>query len=489
MPISLDRYQILKECKGNRVNRIFIVEDKQTKQTYILKIIKIQDVEKQLREIEVHKRLNHKYIIKLIDYDVSRSYIILLVEYAKYGDLFTHLNRLGELPEKTVLKFYFQVVKAIHYLHSNGFVHRDIKPENVLITRKFSPRIADFGTSAHTGFIKNTYCGTAEYMAPEIMLRLQQTEKVDVWALGILLYEIMHNMTPFKNETPSTIQRRVREGKIRFKIGLNPAIIKLILKILKADPQDRPTTYDILTDPLFADFHGKVDEKNDEFGAERTADWDKKVDDNVQSKLNEYRKSIVGNDAKTKGPVSMIFDKQPPVQSAEVLPTIQKQKEEQGQKPYDLTSIHAQKCFPLKEHSGLLNTKNYNESDSKTDIAVNGKSSNAIIDFSEKNSLALDSNYLASYENQLSPLVSCQFKNYKSKFAEGQPAYVGANLASISSPDLLKKPTTFPTSSVLADQRFAVPSEKPFPIQKPTAGIDASGSGKKHPNECSLQQI
>lgn len=258
MTINFQNYVVIRECKGNQANKIYIVEDKQTKQMMILKLIKIYDLEKQLREIEVHKRLNYKFVIKMIDYDISKTHIILLIEYAKYGDLFSILPKLREIPEKRLLKFYFQFLKAMDYLHSQGFVHRDIKPENILITKKFSPRLADFGTSAKTDFVKNTFCGTYEYMAPEIYQRHKQTEKVDIWALGILLYEMTHQFTPFKKKSVYEIKKIIDESKIEFRKDLNPLIKNFILRILKFDPCERPSTKNLLLDPLFAEFAKKL---------------------------------------------------------------------------------------------------------------------------------------------------------------------------------------------------------------------------------------
>lgn len=254
MTINFHNYTVIKECKGNQANKIYIVEEKETRQMMILKLIKIYDLEKQLREIEVHKRLNYKFVIKMLDYDINKTHIILLIEYAKYGDLFSMLPKLREIPEKRLLKFFFQFLQAMDYLHTQGFVHRDIKPENILITKKFSPRLADFGTSAKTDFVKNTFCGTYEYMAPEIYLRHKQTEKVDIWALGILLYEMTHQFTPFKKKSVPEIKKMLDENKIEFRKDLNPLIKTLILRILKFNPIERPSTKELLADPLFCDF-------------------------------------------------------------------------------------------------------------------------------------------------------------------------------------------------------------------------------------------
>lgn len=200
MGINFKNYQIIKKCHGNGVNKIYIVREKQTKEFFIIKIIELEDQERQLREIKIHQTLNHKYVINLLDFDVRDNNLIMLIEFAKYGDLFSFVKKMSEFNERKIIKFYYKIIQSIQYLHSKKLIHRDIKPENVLITKNFRPKLADFGASVRYTQVQNTFCGTYEYMAPEIYQRKLQTEKVDIWALGILLYEMVHMKTPFKNK-------------------------------------------------------------------------------------------------------------------------------------------------------------------------------------------------------------------------------------------------------------------------------------------------
>lgn len=254
MPINLDELRILKEFKGNESNRVFLVENKISSAKMVLKIIKVEEFEKEILEIEIHKTLDPKFVIKLIDYEITNSYILMTIEYASFGDLFSNLKHFKNLPEEKLLKFFYKFVRIICYLHFKGFVHRDIKPENILVCKKMRPKLSDFGTTGNKSIIKNTFCGTFEYMAPELFIGNQQTEKVDIWALGVLLYEMTHNRTPFKKENIEVMKVLFEKKEINYKSDLNPKIKNLIEKILQFEAEKRPTAQEILDDDLFKMF-------------------------------------------------------------------------------------------------------------------------------------------------------------------------------------------------------------------------------------------
>ena len=258
MPIILSDYDKLVECKGNKHNKIFIVQHKQSREKAILKIIDLHEPESQLREIEVLKRLEHKYVIRLIDYEVREGKLLMLIELAKYGDLYGLLARIDELGRAKVLKLFYRILKAVEFLHANNVVHRDIKPENILLTARFKPKLADFGTSVHQASIANTFCGTYEYMAPEVYLRCKQTDKVDVWAVGVLLYELFHKRTPFKNDTLKIIKEKVESRSIEFAPHTDAALIDFVYYALQFDPRNRPSVKELLKHDIFDEIRPKV---------------------------------------------------------------------------------------------------------------------------------------------------------------------------------------------------------------------------------------
>lgn len=308
MPIILSDYDKLLECKGNKHNQIFVVQHKESLMKFILKVIDIYQKDSQLREIEVHMKLNHKYVIKLIDYEFRDNKILMLIEYAKHGDLYGFLPKTDTLGEAKILKMYYRVLKALEYLHANNFVHRDIKPENILITSNFKPKLADFGTSVNKSIIANTFCGTYEYMAPEVYLRCKQTDKVDVWAVGILLYELFHQKTPFREDTLQTIKEKLDARSISFNPDLRQDIKNFIYSALEFNSLERPSITSLLKHSIFDQFRPKQDRKS-------TATTQQKAPYGSMMDLEDFRTSSqpkfenTGNTIKLKMPVhTEIFD-------------------------------------------------------------------------------------------------------------------------------------------------------------------------------------
>ena len=149
---SLNRYEDMKQVLGSgSYGEVKLVKNKTTNKLHAMKIVNKKSVEQEasldiiIREISVHKELNHPNIIKLNDSFEDREFIYLIIEYAESGSLFQQVHEGQKLSEETARKYFLQTIIGIMYLHENHIVHRDIKPENILIDKNDNVKICDFG--------------------------------------------------------------------------------------------------------------------------------------------------------------------------------------------------------------------------------------------------------------------------------------------------------------------------------------------------------
>ena len=198
-----------------------------------------------VNEIEIQKRIVHENIIRLFSHVEDHKNIYIIMEYASKGTLFQLIRRKGKLSQKEAFFFFTQACSAVHFLHTHKLMHRDIKPENLLVTERGILKLCDFGCCTHCDSNdRMTFCGTIEYMAPEIVKREGYGEKADIWSLGVLLYELLHGYAPFHGRRDQETVSMIIENKIGF--GEIPEDAKdLVRTMMKEDPKQRPEAWEI----------------------------------------------------------------------------------------------------------------------------------------------------------------------------------------------------------------------------------------------------
>lgn len=175
--------------KGSFGNVKLVVHNSNPNILYAMKTIHMRNqYEKKfiLEEIRLHKSLNHPNIITLHGSFIKMNDAYILMEYAENGDLFKYITRSLNTDIPKSLRIFHQCVSAVKYIHDKNIMHRDLKPENILLDSNFNAKLCDFGWSAEYNekVSRESICGTAEYMAPEIFQKKSQTKKTDVWSLG-----------------------------------------------------------------------------------------------------------------------------------------------------------------------------------------------------------------------------------------------------------------------------------------------------------------
>ena len=204
-------------------------------------------------EVKIHSKLYHPNIIQLYGYfkDGNRSFLIL--EYAPNGEVYSSLksSNNSHFTEKQSIKYMAQLCSALLYCHSRNIIHRDIKPENLLLGKKGEIKIADFGLSAILKELdsRKTFCGTLDYLPPEIIREEQYGFSVDIWSLGILFYEFLTGYPPFSSTNSQQTFLNIVNQQLNFPSNISQNSVRLITRFLDKDPEKRITLKQFINDP------------------------------------------------------------------------------------------------------------------------------------------------------------------------------------------------------------------------------------------------
>ncbi|WVR06013.1 hypothetical protein IAU60_003041 [Kwoniella sp. DSM 27419] len=206
------------------------------------------------REIEVMQQLRHPNIIRLFGWFHDADRIFLMLEYAGQGELFKQLAKKGRFSERRSSRYIREVASGLAYLHEKRVIHRDIKPENLLLGMNGEIKIADFGWSVHSPVenSQRTLAGTLSYVAPEMILGQPYGKAIDIWALGVLTYELVCGQEPFGADTtygPRMVHQRICRCDLHFPPHLSDGAQDLITRLLRLDSTQRLPLEDVASHP------------------------------------------------------------------------------------------------------------------------------------------------------------------------------------------------------------------------------------------------
>lgn len=175
----------------------------------------------------------------------------LLMEYPVNGELYKLLKARGPLNDILASHYIYQMADALDFMHQRNIMHRDVKPENILIGFNNIIKLTDFGWSiiSPRGTKRKTLCGTIDYLSPELLTSREYDDKVDVWALGVLAYELVANSPPFEEDSKDLTCKRIVRGDLRFPETVSSDAKDLISKLLRHRPKDRISLRDVKRHP------------------------------------------------------------------------------------------------------------------------------------------------------------------------------------------------------------------------------------------------
>ena len=264
---SVSEFELGPDLGEGALATVRLATHKASGKKYALKIIELDELgESDLlnieKELEIHSKIDCPFIIKMYDFFKEGRMLYMVLEYASRGNMFKFLTKNHPLTEDLVLtRLWTQTVLAIQYLHNKNIIMRDLKPENILLNENLNVKLCDFGWATHLSDTeyRKLQGGTFVYMSPETLKGEEQGKFSDVWSLGILIFELMHNREPYSiGDTYDEQMYFIEVQRVVFAKSTSRTLSDLIYKLLKKDHTKRPTVHQILSDPYIQPFVEKA---------------------------------------------------------------------------------------------------------------------------------------------------------------------------------------------------------------------------------------
>ena len=264
---KISDFTVIKELGQGSYGRVLLVQHNKTNAIYALKIIdkrllliNIEERNQFLREVQIMYKIHHPNVVKLFGHFEDNTYCYLLMEYIEGGELFSYIpeNGKSKISTQKIASIIKDVISAIYYMHhmSPPIMHRDIKPENILVTSNMQAKLSDFGSSNYIqpGNIRNSICGSPVYLAPEMITLTGHDEKVDIWSIGVLLFELLTGDQAWAGDNVETVKYNICKLNISWPENIDALAADLISQILKIEPYERISLSDILNHPFFTQY-------------------------------------------------------------------------------------------------------------------------------------------------------------------------------------------------------------------------------------------
>ncbi|XP_061162501.1 atypical protein kinase C-like isoform X3 [Saccostrea echinata] len=205
--VTLDQFELLRVIGRGSYAKVLMVEQKRTKRVYAMKVIKKELVneDEDIDWVQTEKHVfetatNYPFLVGLHSCFQTPSRLFFVIEFVSGGDLMFHMQRQRKLHEEHARFYSAEICLALNFLHERGIVYRDLKLDNVLLDHEGHVKLTDYGMCKEglwSGDKTNTFCGTPNYIAPEVLRGEDYDFSVDWWALGVLMFEMLAGRSPF----------------------------------------------------------------------------------------------------------------------------------------------------------------------------------------------------------------------------------------------------------------------------------------------------
>lgn len=248
--IGLEHFNFLAVLGKGNFGKVMLAETKATKKLYAIKVLKkefiiendeVESTKSEKRVGLIANKERHPFLLNLHACFQTETRVYFVMEYISGGDLMLHIQR-GQFGSKRAQFYAAEVCLALKYFHENGVIYRDLKLDNILLTLDGHIKIADYGLCKEEmwyGSTTSTFCGTPEFMAPEILLDKKYGRAVDWWAFGVLIYQMLLQQSPFRGEDEDEIYDAILADEPLYPIHMPRDSVSILQKLLMREPELR----------------------------------------------------------------------------------------------------------------------------------------------------------------------------------------------------------------------------------------------------------
>lgn len=248
--IGLDHFNFLAVLGKGNFGKVMLAETKQSKQLYAIKVLKkefiiendeVESTRSEKRVFLIANKERHPFLLNLHACFQTETRVYFVMEYISGGDLMLHIQR-GQFGTKRAQFYAAEVCLALKYFHENGVIYRDLKLDNIMLTLDGHIKVADYGLCKEDmwyGSTTSTFCGTPEFMAPEILLDKKYGRAVDWWAFGVLIYQMLLQQSPFRGEDEDEIYDAILADEPLYPIHMPRDSVSILQKLLTREPELR----------------------------------------------------------------------------------------------------------------------------------------------------------------------------------------------------------------------------------------------------------
>nr|XP_033802482.1 ribosomal protein S6 kinase alpha-6 isoform X4 [Geotrypetes seraphini] len=244
------QFELLKVLGQGSFGKVFLVRKivgPDAEHLYAMKVLKkaslkVRDRVRTKMERDILVEVNHPFIVKLHYAFQTEGKLYLILDFLRGGDVFTRLSKEVMFTEEDVKFYLAELALALDHLHSLGIVYRDLKPENILLDEAGHIKLTDFGLSKESVDQEKkaySFCGTVEYMAPEVVNRRGHTQSADWWSFGVLMFEMLTGTLPFQGKDRNETMNMILKSKLGMPQFLSPEAQSLLRMLFKRNPSNR----------------------------------------------------------------------------------------------------------------------------------------------------------------------------------------------------------------------------------------------------------